>query len=100
MISDADLKAMALRSYDRAKEIVYEEAFPNVLKQLVNDRVVRAKHRAAMKALRRLIEVDVTLPRNRKGDLANALGLQANRDRQALHVAIRLVFDQLREHSV
>ena len=99
MLSEEQLAELARSSHERASAWVAAESFPAVVSKLVEDRSVRARHRTAVRLLKRLATVDVTPAKNRKGELARALGLQVNTERLVLHRAIALAFERLREHS-
>jgi hypothetical protein len=79
----------------------FEEDARAVLHRLVGDRAVRVKHREAIRAIKRALAVDMTVERNRKGEIARALGLCSRRDRNTAvkHRAIVMMMHRLRDYS-
>ncbi len=71
------------------------------LRALVDDRRISFDHRDALRAIERALDVDMTKPANRKGELPQALGLVSRESKETAikHRAIVLMMGRLLEYS-
>jgi len=105
-LDPAELSQWARACLGRAKELFdpanSEDDARTVLQRLVEDRAVRIKHRHAVRAIRRVLAVDMSKESNRKGKLPIALGFVSRRNpqRAAQHRAIVMMMHRLKEYSV
>lgn len=98
MLSERALSDQAKRAFQDAENRINAQTLAP-FRRLIEDRQVRIKHRRAVQAIERLVHVDMTDPKNRKGAIAKALGLQVNTASKVMHLAISLCFDRLRDIS-
>jgi len=103
-LSVKDLARRASACLERAATLedpdIVEEDARAVLQRLVNDRLVRLRHRAAIRVIKRALAVNMDDPRNRKGELPRALGLVGRALRQTVreHRAIVLMVNDLQDY--
>lgn len=97
-LADCARECMATAGQRSDPSNVDEDA-RDVLRRLVDDRnhAIRQKHRAAIRALRRVLAVDMNVQANRKGAIPRALGLvgRATKANTVKHRAIVLMVDRL-----
>lgn len=104
-LTDEELAVCArdcmLHASTRLEPAKLEEDARLVLQRLVDDRNVRVKHRDAVRALRRALDVDMSNPSNRKGALPRAIGLvsRMTKDKAIKQSAVVTMMHRMLEHS-